>query len=682
MVLPRVVGVTATAEAGQSERGVRPTSTVRWIYRGVVAVAVSPILVSAVRNGVAGWQPTLDAGISAVRIRDVFTAHPPLVGLAAQTSFGSTSQYSYLGALPFYLLAVPVRLLGVTRGLLLGMAAINTSAAVAALWLVRRRVGERAAMLAAAALASLLWTLGSQLLIEPTPVAMGIVPMFTLLVAAWSVADGDAAALVVLTVVANYLVLAHPKFIVVVPMACLYAIALGVRGRLRLRSQHPTEWPRRVRRDRRILAVCAVLTALAWAAPLFDQFRSGGGNLGRAIDAALSGQTQGLQSGAVQPTLTGALGMLTSVTAVPPAWLPPSFAQPPFDRLGGGTPFVAATACAVVLVALSVWVTLRARRRGDPTIARAVGAGAVVWGAYLVTALKNPDAYGFRARYFYGLWPLAAYLWTVVAIGLVRGFRPARDRLRLPSWASVGGVALVVGVMAGLTIPYADHAEVTSAPLVPEAAAVRHAVAEELAGSGPVLVPVDFTTSRLWPAILLGLQDAEVPIRVSGPVMVQQFGGARDEATHHDAARLLVLRSSSMPAPPKGRRIATFHTPVRLLAPDRFAADTARMRAWANSIDAPRISPDLVASKGMRDILEAAITTLAFEGTTGGALVDDPTFIGLLVTAQPFLREPIFAVPGMSADEITKWATDANARLGSTVLYDAPVPASAPDRAG
>jgi hypothetical protein len=677
-----VVGVTATAEAGQSVRGVRRTSTLRWVYRGVVAVAVSPILVSAVRNGLSGWQPTLDAAISAVRIRDVFSAHPPLVGLAAQTSFGSTAQYSYLGALPFYLLAVPVRLLGVTWGLLLGMAAINTSAAVAALWLVRRRVGERAAMLAAAALASLLWSLGSQLLIEPTPVAMGIVPMFTLLVAVWSVADGDAAALAVLTVVANYLVLAHPKFIVVVPVACLYAIVLGVRGRLRLRSRHPTEWPRRVRRDRRIVAVCVALTVLAWAGPLFDQFRSGGGNLGKAIDAALSGQTQGLQAGAVQPTLTGALGMLTSVTAVPPAWLPPSFAHPPFDRLGGGTPFVVAGVGAVVLVALSVGVTVLARRRGDPTIGRAVGAGAVVWGAYLVTALKNPDAYGFRARYFYGLWPLAAYLWTVVAIGLVRGLGPARGRLRLPSWAPVAAVALVVGVVAGLSMPYADHAEVKSAPLIPEAAAVRHAVAEAADGSGPVLVPVDLATSRLWPAVLLGLQDAGVAIRVSGPVMVQQFGGARDEATHHDAVRMLVLRSSSMPAPPNGRRIGAFHTPVRLLAPDRFAADTARMRAWAKSIDAPRISPGLVASKGMRDILEAAITTLAFQGVTGGALVDDPTFIGLLVTAQPFLREPIFAVPGMSADEITRWATDAYARLGSTVLYDAPLPAPAQHPAG
>jgi hypothetical protein len=132
-----------------------------------------------------------------------------------------------------------------------------------------------------------------------------------------------------------------------------------------------------------------------------------------------------------------------------------------------------------------------------------------------------------------------------------------------------------------------------------------------------------------------------------------------------------------MPAPPNGRRIATFRTPVRLLTPDRFAADTAKMRAWANSVDALRTNPDLVASKGMRDILDAAIATLAFDGTSGAALVDDPTFLGLLVTAQPFVREPIFDVPGMSADEITRWASDASAMNGSTVLYEAPVPSPA-----
>ncbi len=646
----------------------------RWTYRVVVALAVAPIVVAAVRNGVSGWQPTLDAGITAVRVRDVFSAHPPLVGLAAQTSFESSAQYSYLGALEFYLLAVPVRLLGVTWGLLLGMAAINTAAAVAALWLVRRRAGERMAMLAAVFLTSLLWTLGSQMLIEPTPVAAGIVPMFALLVAVWSVADGDAAALVVVTAIANYLVLGHPKFIVVVPVLCLYALIMWTRDRLRLRAGRPQTWPERWQTDRRVLLGCGVLTALAWLPPLVDQFRSGGGNLGKAIHAAVSGQAQDLQVGAVHPTFTGALGMLTSVTAVPPAWLPPNFAHPPFDRLGGGTAFVVGLGAAALLVVLASLGVASAWRRGDRTVTRAVATGVVAWAAYLLTATQNPDAYGFRARYFYGLWPLAAYVWLVVAIGLIRAYPSTVEWLRLRSTAASGALVLTVLVAAALSVPYADHAEAKSAPLVPPAAAIRRTVAGAAAGSGPILVPVDFTTSRLWPAILLGLQDADVPIRVSGPIMVQQFGPARDQDARHDAPRMLVLRQSSMPAPPGGRRIAAFTTTVRLLSPERFAADTAKVHTWAASVDELRINPDLVASRGMRDILDAALATLARGAPRGGALVDDPTLLGLLVTAQPFLREPIFAVPQMSADELALWATDASAMQGATVLYEAPVP--------
>ncbi|HET8930240.1 MAG TPA: hypothetical protein VFN21_06240 [Acidimicrobiales bacterium] len=653
----------------------RRRDPVRWTYRVIVALAVTPIVIAAIRNGVSGWQPTLDAGITAVRVRDVFSAHPPLVGLAAQTSFESSAQYSYLGAFGFYLLAVPVRLLGVTWGLLLGMAAINSAAVVAALWLVRRRVGERAAMLAGVIVASLLWTVGSQMLIEPTPVAAGIVPMFALLVAAWSVADGDAAALVVVAAIANYLVLGHPKFIVVVPLLCLYAVIMWVRGRLRLRADDPTAWRDQWKIDRRVLVGCGVLTALAWLPPLVDQFRAGGGNLGKAIHAAVSGQAQDLQVGAVQPTFTGALGMLTSVTAVPPAWLPPNFAHPPFDRLGGGTPFVVGLVCAALLVALLGVVVGSASRREDRTVVRAVATGVVAWIAYLITATQNPDAYGFRARYFYGLWPLAAYLWLVVAIGLVRACPSVVTRLRVRSSATTGGLVLAVLAVVGLSVPYADHAEAKSAPLVPAATAIRHTVATEMAGSGPTLVPVDFTTSRLWPAILLGLQDSDVPIRVSGPIMVQQFGSARDQDAHHDATRMLVLRQSSMPAPPGGRRIGTFATKVRLLSPGRFAVDTAKMRAWASSIDQMRINPHLVASRGMRSILDASLATLGRDAPHGEALVADPTLLGLLVTAQPFLREPIFDVPGMSADELALWATDAYGMQGETVLYEAPVPA-------
>lgn len=653
----------------------------RWWYRLAVAVAVSPIVVAAVRNGLAGWQPTLDAAITTVRIRDVISAHPPLVGLAAQTSFEASEQYSYLGALQFYLLALPVRVLGVTWGVTLGMAAINAGAAVTALWLVRRRAGEHAAVLAALFVSALCWTLGSQMLIEPAPVSVGIVPMFAFLVAAWAAADGDRAGLAVTVVVANYLVLTHPKFIVVAPVLAVFAIVLWARQRLELRRVFPSRFDRHWRRDRRVLWGCGAFTVLVWLPPLFDEVRSGGGNLGRFVDAAMSGQADELQSGALEPTFSGALGMLTAVTAVPPAWLPGSFADPPFDRLGGGTPFVVGLVCALVLAGLLAWVTLLARRRDDPIVGRAVAVGVVAWAAYLATALLNPDSYGFRARYFYELWPLGAFLWLVVMIGLLRG--PGRRLVESTDGAGAATLAVLAStvLVAAAALPYADHAEAKSAPLIPPATQIRDTVAAEYADSGPVLVLMDLTTSRLWPAVMLGLQDADVPIRVVGSTMVQQFGGARDYAVHRDAERTLVLSDSWIPPPPGARKVAEFDLPVSS-SPEQFAADSAKMRRWADSIDSVQLTPGLVASTAMMGILDQLVQRVDEAGLVGEALLEDPSFLATLMTAQPFLDRPIVPVPGMSGPALARWTHDQYARANRTVLYELdpiPVPKDPPE---
>ena len=644
----------------------------RWAYRIAVALAVAPIGVSAIRNGLADWQPTLDAGITAIRVRDVFSAHPPLVGLAAQTSFASSAQYSYLGALQFYLLALPVRLLGVTWGLLAGMAAINMTVAVAALVFVRRRVGMRGAMVAAGILASLLWSLGSQIIIDPTPVVMGIVPLFAFLVAAWSVTDGDTPALGLLAFLASYLVQGHPAFVIVVPIVSAFAILVWIVRSLNLRRKDHDVFHAQWRRGRWVVAGCLVFTILAWLPPLVEQFRSGGGNLGHAFQAATSGQVQSLQRGAVHPTVSGAFGMIVSLTAVPPAWLPPSFAHPPFDFRGGGTPFFIGLMCGLALGAVSFLLAVRARRRGDSTIPAAVGIGIVAWFAYLITALRNPDAYGFRARYFYGLWPLAAYVWMIVALGIGRELRAAKPKLASVAPRTTAALVATVILLAALAVPYGDNGEVPGKPLVQPSADIRRFVAQHAKGSGPILVQVDFGTSRLWPAVMLGLQDAGVPIRVSGVTLVQQFGHQRDIATHPDAVSSYVLRQAGMVAPPGSRRLAAFPTRTRLLSPARYGRDTERLRAWAETHPVPEINPELIASKGMLSILHGGLRSLKADGITGARLLDSPGFVGLLLTSQPFVREPIFDVPGMSADELANWATDRAANLGPTVLYEAP----------
>lgn len=131
----------ASSSNASAEDSPRVLRSDRTLFR--VAVAGAPIAISAIRNGMLDWQPSADAAITAVRTNDVFSAHPPLIGLPAFPSVGSTIEYRYLGAPVNYLLAVPVRLFGVTWGIVLGMGILNTLWFVLAMWLIRRRVGYR-----------------------------------------------------------------------------------------------------------------------------------------------------------------------------------------------------------------------------------------------------------------------------------------------------------------------------------------------------------------------------------------------------------------------------------------------------------------------------------------------------------------------------------------------------------
>ncbi len=394
-----------------------------------MVIAVVPIAVAAVRDGLRNWEPTWDAAITAVRVRDVFSSHPPLTGLFASASNGTQATYSYLGALEFYLLAVPVRLLGTTWGLLLGMAAINITVVLVALWLVRRRVGEVGAIVAAVFVASLLWTLGSEILIDPTPMQAGILPFFALLIAAWSVADGDRFALLVLAILGNYLVLLHLKFMLVVPVVGIVALVCWVQFLRAARRSDPDAWPSRWRRHRRWFVGALVVTLAMWLPVLYDQFISADKNLGKLIDAVLHGG-----GGSSHTTLLGAIGAVVSVTAVPPLWLPSTFAHPPFDPAGGGQPLVIRIVFGLVLLAGFAVSARWTRRRHD----RALGSGLVVagaaWVAWVATWLVNPNADTLPIHYFWGLWPLSVFIWFLLVMVAGRA-----------ASASCGGARGVVG---------------------------------------------------------------------------------------------------------------------------------------------------------------------------------------------------------------------------------------------
>jgi hypothetical protein len=664
------------SEPGPSRRAGRLTgSRLRWWYRVVLVVAVSPITVSALRRGLSGWEPTWDVATTTVRIRDVFSAHPPLTGMAALPSSGAEVAYSFPGAFHLYLLAVPVRLLGTTWGLLVGMAVINSALSVVGIWLLRRRLGERWAMVGALFLGVLAWTVGSGMLIYPTPLAIGVVPMFAFLVAAWSVADGDAPALLALAFIGNYLFVNQLVFAVVVPVVGLVALGLYVARLWRTRRDGRHRWTVLRRRHLRWLAAGVALTVVVWIPPLVDQFFLPGGNLGKLVHAITTGQVAERQQVQHAPSLTGALGVVASVTAVPRAWLFPSFRSVPFDVEGGGVSFLAGTGWTLVLLGLLGWVAWRAHRRGDSRVTTAVAIAVAGWVAYVITALNNPDSLGYLQRYFLGLWPLGAFMWFVALVGVVTA-RPrlvACLRRRSVPILSVLTVGLVIVVSLAGFRPTEAHA-LGPSRTSPMATAVRAAMTTEAIGSGPVLVVADSYTRSYFPSALLGLQDAGIEFRVAGPFDAEQFGDWRSQQRHPDAVTR--LRLSKADDPNAHERLIARVMPPPVLGRARFAEIDAAMHRWIATPRPLRVNPAVQVDATLEKRLETGLADLRRRSDERGTdPLDEPALLKTFSAWGDTGSGPLFVVPGLHGDDLQRWAQEAGRRaaFGTVFLFVEPL---------
>ncbi len=536
---------------GRSTRQPSSTSSVI-VFRCAVAVVVAPVIVTALRFGLDQWYPIADSALTAVWVNDVFSAHPPLAGLPAAPADDTGLAYSFPGALQLYLLAVPVKLFGVPWGILAGMAAINTGALVTALWLVRRRIGYRAGLIACATFASVLWAIGPDMLVDLRPMRMGVIPFILFLVAAWSIADGDDDAIVPFAIVANYLVLDQLKFTVTVPVvgAVAIACALWIR-RAEHRAGEPTDQRARTRR-RRSLAAAGTFTVIVWVPPVVDQL-AGTGNLGEllAAVASLSPSTPG----AAKRSVIDSIGVVTSTTTTWPLWFRASFVQPNFSGAGPTIPWIRMIAGWAVLAGALTASGFAAWRRRDRTVITSfvVGVAAIV--SWVVAAQVNPAVFSAYARsYLLAIWPLGAFIWCAILVAVVR-----TDRVRAlirhgvgSRVATVGTAALVVVTSAAATVP-STSAHQKPAEITDVARELEDAIVEGVPPGGPVLVPrivdpadgsADFHFTAFFPVVLLALQKADIPFRVESERDIRYYRSWRAfRADPPNATRQLVIRN-------------------------------------------------------------------------------------------------------------------------------------------
>ncbi len=555
----------------------------RWrIIRQVVLVAtILPVYVAAVRDGINGWYPALDAATVVVRSRDVISAHPPLVGMWASVSADLGRATYFPGAIQLYLLTVPIHVLGNTWGTLLGMATLNAAALLTAAWLAGRRLGPRAVVFAYLGLAALVWTMGSEVLVDVAPMQMVTIPFALFLVAVWSVADGDLVAVPVLAIVANFLVLDHLVFTLLVPVIGLCApigLLLALR---RARAEHPEGWPALRRRTLQALGIALACTVVLWIPSLVQQVRNRPGNLTNLWHAGkitIHNHNTPLQ----------ALDAVVSIVAKPPFWLGNSFRNPSFGKhhieipgmiLGG------------VLTLVLLGLVVLAYRRRDRTSLTILGVAIVTMVASAYNITRAPSPYGFRAQYLHSLWVMAMFTWLAVVVTVVRNVPALTRPVTARRIAGAGAAATLL--VSALALPHKDPGSGTNGTSDTSMELTKQVIdpaVKALRGKGQVEVVTagSFSNFAVASALVLALQTAGVDFCVP-PGLVDQYT-VRRACNPGGADVIVAVESAVYPASPT----ETVIVEGSLLTPaeQRELSDlTGKVAHWLAGQDSITVTP-------------------------------------------------------------------------------------------
>ncbi len=617
------------------------------IFRIALGLASLPILIAAVRNGLNGWFPFADAGITAVRTNDIFSAHPPLVGLPASTSVGSAEPYSYLGAPINYVLAVPVRLFGISWGIVLGMGALNTAWFVTAMWLVRRRLGYRLATVYCVIGASLLWGVGSQMLIDPTPVQLGVTASLLLLVSAWSVADGDAFGLIPLGIVANFLLLDHLKFVVLVPILCVGALIGWAANLVASRREHRDTWPKHVRLHRKHFVVALLASLVLWIPSLVQQIFTSDGN----ISLVVNGLTASDSSSKSGHGLFDTIRVISSPITTWPLWFRDSFAHPNFSLDGPTTPIgVQLIGFAFVGVCLA-WVLISARKRSDTTVLSMIAISVLAWAAWTVSGLLDLETTWTR-RYYRGMWPVAVFVWCTLIVGMYRAGWPTRLTSRISaSRKTVGASLLATMVFVAASIPIANLGAETPQTSIPKTRNLEGQIAANVPRGSDVLVNIDMRVWPYLPAVLLGLQRRGIAFRFDSRWALRTYGTHR--AVQLPNPRLLEVRSK--PDRPEQDLVAISDPHMSVQLSTAFKTGK-RIHAWLHSLNSVTLPLDTPVTPAQRRFINEGYTTMLRRANESGASVlDQPDFVKSLATTQIADARNLFRPPFLTSSQFQNW---------------------------
>jgi hypothetical protein len=218
------------------------------------------------------WFPILDLAQTEMRLRDVFTAHPPLLGLPGRIG-NFAHQGSHPGPLNFWVLAVFYRVYGGSAWAMQAAAATVNAVALGTTLLIARRRGGRTLVLGVAAmLAVLTWFYGPSVLTQAWNPYLPMTWFVVFLFAVWSVGCDDLAMLPVAAFAACWCVQTHISYVGLVgglTAVTLVWIGYGVWRKRPTLPPHVGRW---------VLFALGVVVVL-WIPPVVQELRNDPGNL-------------------------------------------------------------------------------------------------------------------------------------------------------------------------------------------------------------------------------------------------------------------------------------------------------------------------------------------------------------------------------------------------------------------
>jgi hypothetical protein len=267
------------ADTPAGDASVPVVALVRRPWRTVLLVALvvllaAPLLIALVKLHHPRWYPVLDLAWTEMRLRDVWTSHTPLVGLAGRIG-SPTAQGSHPGPLSFYALWPVYELLGARSWAMeASTVALHVAAVAIIIWIAYRRAGLLLVLGFAAVLAVVLRGLGASALTQPWNPYLPVLWWLVFLLAIWSVFSDDLALLPLAALAGSFCAQTEVAYLGIT--VGLGTIAVGVAGVRAFRERADRT---RVRHFVVLTGAAVAVSVLVWLPPLVQQVTTQSGNL-------------------------------------------------------------------------------------------------------------------------------------------------------------------------------------------------------------------------------------------------------------------------------------------------------------------------------------------------------------------------------------------------------------------